>query len=211
MKSLLLGLLLLLLTAGYTLSASLITPASNQLDWQLPAGWVAPAEVPDALLAEIALHIGHEAAEKGQAPTQQQLLQAAAKRMAANEQLLYHSQSGAWISIDFSPLAAKEEPPSASTLELSARYALESLGSEEGISEFQKNQQVIQLSGAPDTSLITANYKQHGSPTAFSGLIGYIPGEWFFIYATSYPGKAELGTQIRTLFESLTFSHKTTL
>ncbi len=202
--------LLMLLNAGYAQSASLITPAANKLDWQLPSGWLVPAETPDELLAEIALHIGHEATERGQTPTQQQLLQAAAKRMEANEQLLYHPQSGAWISIDFSPLRTKESPPTTKTLELSARFALESLGNEEGISELQKDQQVLNLAGAPDTNRITANYKQHGSQTVFSGLIGYIPGEWFFIYATSYPEKAELSAQISTLFESLSFSPKTT-
>ncbi len=208
MKCLFLG-LLMLLSAGYAQSASLTTPAANQLDWQLPSGWLASAETPDELLAEIALHIGHEATEKGKTPTQQQLLQAAAKRMEANELLLYHPKSGAWISIDFSPLRTKEKSPTTKTLELSARYALESLGNEEGISEMQKDQQVLNLAGAPDTNRITANYKQHDSPTAFSGLIGYIPGEWFFIYATSYPEKAELSAQISTFFESLIFTPKT--
>lgn len=187
-------------------AATLTSPAGHRLDWQLPSGWQVLTEPPAELVAEIALHISHEATRKGKKAARIQLEQAAARRLAANELLLYHQQSGAWISIDFSSSAAGSEPPAAKILELSARYALESLGNEEEVRDLDSSQQEFKLPGTEHTQLIVARYRHHEIATEFRGLIGYLPGEWFYLYATSYPEKADLKTQIDTLFKSLSFS-----
>lgn len=184
-------------------AATLKTPAGNFLDWQLPIGWQAPEVPPTDLLEEVALHIGHEARIQGKNPSQSQLLKAAAQRLSANELLLYHPSSGAWISFDFSLLRKDEAAPEAKTLELSAGYALESLRNEEGVSDLQATQQDAQMASAPGTRRITTSYWHHDTRTGFNGLIGYLPGEWFFIYATSYPDKTVLRSQIDALFDSL--------
>lgn len=205
MKSLLICIGLCCCCIASAQAASLTTPSGNRLVWSLPAGWQQVAEPPDELLREIALHIGHDAARQGQKPTDQQLLRLAMKRLAANELLLYHTRSGAWISFDFSPLHAEEVPPDQRTLERSAAYALESLQNEEEVSGLQGDQVSFPLEGAPGTSRLSADYRQHEILTSFSGLIGYLPGEWFFIYATSYPGKVDLRTEIDELFARLRF------
>ena len=195
----------LLFCGSSAAAGTLTTPAGNQLGWDLPAGWQRITEPPAALLEEIALHIGHDAAKQGKKPSQAQLLQVAAKRLAANELLLYHAQSGAWIGFDFSPLRRGELPPDKQTLELSAGYALESLQNEEEVRGIEAEQQGYPITGVAKTRRLTANYRQHDKPTAFSGLIGYLPGEWFFIYATSYPEVSEQRGAIDALFDSLHF------
>lgn len=196
----------LLICATTAQAATFKTPAGNFLDWQLPNSWQAPEAPPADLLEEVALHIGHEARIQGKNPSQSQLLKAAAQRLSSNEILLYHPSSGAWISFDFSLLRKDEATPDAKTLELSARYALESLQNEEGVSDLQASQRDAQLTGAPGTRRITTSYRHHDTLTGFNGLIGYLPGEWFFIYATSYPDKAGLRSQIDALFDSLHFN-----
>lgn len=205
MKVLLTGCLVLLFSAQAQ-AESFTTPAGNILSWQSPPGWQLTPEPAQELLQEIALHIGHEAANQGKNPTPQRLLELVAKRLSANELLLYHAQSGAWVSFDFSALRPDESAPDSETLNSSARYALESLRNEEEVRELKGTIERIEIKGVPHTSSLTASYRQHQKLTAFHGLIGYLPGEWFFIYATSFPEKSAQSAAIRQLFASLHFT-----
>lgn len=199
-------LLVLLLGAASLHAAGLTTPAGNRLDWTLPHGWQRAIEPPPALVENLERQFVRDALRDGKSPTRQQLHQAALERLAANELLLYHPQSGAWIGFDFSPLRDDERQPDAAAVELSARYALDSLRSEAEIEQLQGEVQPLPLPGAPATHYLHARYRQHGVVTGFDGLVGALPGEWFFIYATSYPGRAELLAQIKALFASLRFT-----
>ncbi|WP_020676054.1 hypothetical protein [Geopsychrobacter electrodiphilus] len=198
-------LLILLLSFNPAQAATLNTPAGNRLSWQLPAGWIAPTEPPQALLDQIALQLGQEARLNGKNPTHRQLVQAAQQRLTVNELLLYHPRSGAWVSFDFSPLRQGEDPPSAASLELSAHYALESLSREDEFQHPSGSQRAQLLPGTQGTRRLDARYRQQDVEVLFNGLIGYLTGEWFFIYATSYPAKADVSKQIDKLFSSLKF------
>ena len=204
MRSGLLALSLFFISTS-ALAATLTTPANHQMTWHLPDGWEIATSLPEALLAETVRSLAAEAREHKAAPTPAQLEQAARNRLAANELLLFHPQSGAWIGFDFSPLHQGEAQPTRESLQLSARYALESLQNEAGIELLDSEHRSLSLPGAADTRLILARYLKGESETLLQGLVGALPGEWFYIYATSYPGKADLA-QIEELFKQLAFT-----
>lgn len=153
------------------------------LDIAVQPDWTIPQEPPAALVEEIAEHIGHEAEEQGASPTRAQLLQVARQRLAANEAIIYH-ESGAHLDIDFSPLDAGEKPPAKKTLRNSAKYAAQSLQSEEGVSDVVWEVQPFEVKGARDAFLLSADYQQHAEPVRFLGVIGSAGNQWFFLYYT---------------------------
>ena len=183
-------LVILLLLTGTTFAATLEIDGGITMELSVPDGWTLYKEAPIALLEEAAEHIAHEAAEQGASPTHEQLIDAARKRMAANEAILYHEQSGAHLDIDFSTLDEGQKAPSSRTLRKSAKYAAQSLEGEEGVSDVAWDVDRIKIRGARDAYLLSADYKHHDHPVRFLGVIGFVPEQWFFFYYTD-PLKAE--------------------
>ena len=154
----------------------------------LPSGWAIYHEAPEALIAETAEHVEHEAEAQGKNPSQEQILQVAKKRLAANEAIIYHASSGSHVDIDFSPLEENEQPPSSKTLKHSAEIAAQSLEGEEGISGVKYHISPFTISGSKDAFRIDADYHHHEEPVRFSGIVGYADRHWYFFYFTA-PGK----------------------
>lgn len=157
------------------------------LDINLMQGWALYLEPPEALVKESARHVAHEpAAAKA---TADQIEAVARKRQEVNEAFVYHAASGAHLDIDFSPLDPGQSAPSARTLRNSAKYAAQSLESEEDVSEIVWEISPAKINGVEETFLLTAEYLQHEQPMTFRGYIGYIDNYWFFLYFTA-PGSA---------------------
>lgn len=153
---------------------------------ELGEGWTLHREPPEALVKEIASHVAHEAAAAN--ATVEQIDRVARQRLAANEAIVYHAASGAYLSIDFSSLDPGQSPPSAKTLRNSARYAAESLAGEDDVSDVVWEVTPRQVKGAGEAFQLAADYRQHDLPMKFLGIIGYLEGYWFFLYYTD-PGK----------------------
>ena len=152
-------------------------------------GWTIYQEPPSALVEETAEHISHEAKAQGANPEKEKLLMLARKRLAANEAILYHELSGAHLDIDFSPLDTGEKPPQERNLRDSAKYAVQSLEGEEGVTDVVWDVERMKIEGAEDAFVLSASYKHHEQPVRFLGVIGFAAPQWFFFYYTDY-GKA---------------------
>ncbi|PLX82452.1 MAG: hypothetical protein C0616_02235 [Desulfuromonas sp.] len=166
-----------------------VSPATF-VELTLPAGWVLLQEPPTAMVEEMAEHLGHDAEAKGHDPSPEQLIAMARKHLAANEAIIYHEQTGANLTIDFSPLHDDESPPGAKTVKTSAEYALQSLETEEGVTEFTASQHDIRIPGAKHAARIDSSYKQHDEAIDFTGIVGYAAENWFFLYFTN-PGRSD--------------------
>lgn len=149
-------------------------------------GWILSLAAPQALVKETARQIAHEPAAAN--ATAEQIESVAQRRLAANEAFVYHAVSGAYLTIDFSPLEAGESAPDSSTLRNSARFAAQSLAGEEEVSDVVWNVTSSRIDGAREAYQLAADYRQHGQAMKFLGIIGYVEGSWFFLYYTD-PGK----------------------
>jgi hypothetical protein len=167
----------------------------------LSEGWTLHREPPDALVKEMALHVAHEPAAAN--ASAEQIEKVTRKRMAANEATVYHAASGAHLDIDFSALGQGQAAPGSQTLRNSAKYAAQSLESEEDIADVVWEVTEININGAHKAFQLAADYKKHDSPVKFIGIIGYVEGYWFFLYYTD-PGK-DPGTfgEMQTMLEQL--------
>jgi hypothetical protein len=154
--------------------------------YELPAGWVKADEPPQALLDIFAEHIDHEAEEKGYSPSRGQLQDAAQKRLAANAVLLYNPQTNAHITIDMSHLRRGEKAPSKRSIQLSAKYAGQSVEQEEGVSGATGQSNEAKVSGAWYAHRYDADYLHHDEKMRFSGIIGFVFPYWFYFYTTNY-------------------------
>lgn len=152
------------------------------LEIDLREGWSLHREPPDALVEEMAAHVAHEPAAAN--ASLEQVEKVTRKRMAANEAIIYHSSSGAYLSIDFSALGQGESAPASSTLRLSAEFAAQSLEGEEGVSAVVWEVSQVNIEGAREAFQLSADYKQHDLPVKFVGIVGYAEGYWFFLYFT---------------------------
>lgn len=152
----------------------------------LAEGWSVHTRAPEALIAEIAEHVEHEAVAQGYDPSPDQLREAALKRLNANEAIVYHAASKSHIDIDFSAIGPKDKVPTLKTLKGSAGYALQSLEGEEGVSGLTHAINVTNVAGAGDAARLEASYRHHDEPVNFIGIIGYVDRAWFFLYATSF-------------------------
>jgi hypothetical protein len=148
-------------------------------------GWVLSLAAPETLVEDTARQIAHEPAAAN--ATAEQVESVARRRLAANEAFVYHAASGAYLTIDFSPLEAGESAPDSSTLRDSARMAAESLVSEEGVAAVVWDVTPRKVTGAREAFQLAADYRQNGRPMKFFGIIGYVEGSWFFLYYTD-PG-----------------------
>ena len=158
------------------------------LNYTLEPGWELVTTAPEALVAEIAEHIGHEAEAQGQHPSAEQITRAAQKRLAANEAIIYHPASNSHLDIDFSPLEEHEQAPSSKTLRRSAEFALQSLEGEEGVHKVKSSVTETKVFGAREAYRLDATYMHHDEPVTFIGIIGFVEPSWFFFYFTA-PGQ----------------------
>jgi hypothetical protein len=159
---------------------------TTSLQLVVPSGWLLAYEPPQKLLEEIAEHISHEATEKGQSPSQEQLLSAAKKRLAANEIILFNPDTLAYLTLDFSHLKQGERAPGKKSIKLSAKYAGESLEQEEGVSQLTGDSREFSVAGAWYAYRYDADYQHHDEKMAFSGVIGFSAPYWFFFYYTDF-------------------------
>jgi hypothetical protein len=177
----------LLLFVASPLSAETVTISSKlRVHFEVPPGWVSNPDPPQFLVDEMAEHIEHDAAQKGRHPSRDQLQKAARARFASNEALLFNPHSHAFMSLDFSPLSQGERAPSDKTIKLSARYAGESLGQEEGVTELTTQPSQVAVAGAWYAQRFDSRYKHHDKPMAFTGIVGFVSPYWFYFYYTDY-------------------------
>lgn len=81
-------------------------------------GWQWATEPPQSLLKGITEQINHETINRGQTASQQQLLEAAAKNLKANEVLFHNPTMIAYMTLDISPLRQGEDAPGKETIRL---------------------------------------------------------------------------------------------
>lgn len=178
----------MLLISLLWLSCQTATAASVQIseklsvDFSQPAGWQLALEPPQVLIDEMAEHIAQKSSSKGYQPSQAQLLEAARKRLAINEVLLYNPVSKASFTIDFSRLRQGEKAPSEKAIELSAKYSGESLAGEEGVSNLHGQVSKTSIPGSSYSYKYDADYRQDQVQRHFSGIIGFIEPYWFYFY-----------------------------
>jgi len=154
-----------------------------KLELSLPSDrWTASSDPPGFLSAEIAEHLEHELLAQGKRFTEGQLDELAAKRLSANEVFVFNADSGAVLTIDFSPLNPDEKAPGRSSVAASARYAGQSLEEEEGVAEVEYEVSRTKVPGARHAYRVDARYRHHGGAMKFIGIVGFSPPCWFFLY-----------------------------
>ena len=169
------------------LSAETVDISSNlKVHFEVPSGWVSNPKPPQYLVDEMAEHISHDAAAKGRYPSKDQVQKIALERFGENEALLFNPQSHAYISLDFSPLRQGERPPSQQSITLSARYAGESLGQDEGVTDITTEDSNAEIFGAWYAQRFDSRYKHHDQAMAFTGIVGFASPYWFYFYYTDY-------------------------
>lgn len=146
--------------------------------------WKVSSGAPDFLIDEMAEHVAHDLEAQGKFVDQVTIEDAVAKRLAANEHFVFNPVSGAHMEIDFSPLDSDGEAPSRESVANSARYAADSLGSEEGVAGLTYEVEKVRIYGADYAYSLQASFTKHDVPTRFYGLIGFADSSWFFIYYT---------------------------
>ncbi|MDX9709642.1 MAG: hypothetical protein RBT64_08805 [Trichloromonas sp.] len=152
---------------------------------QIPPGrWQVSAQPPEFLSAEMTEHLAHDLEAQGKTVDEADLQAAVARRLAANEHYIFNPVSGAHLDIDFSPLSAGDVAPSRRMAADSARFAAESLISEEGVTEVNHRVRRERVQGADYAYSLDAAYRKHDVPTRFYGLIGFVRDSWFFFYFT---------------------------
>lgn len=167
----------------------------------LSEGWTLHFDPPEALVKEMAGHVAHEAAAANATP--EQIERVARKRMADNEAIVYHEESGAYLYVDFSPLDPGNTAPNSKTLRNSAKYAAQSLEGEEDVTEVSWEVTPVKVNGARETFQLAADYKQHELPMKFLGIIGYVEGFWFFLYYTDPMKDPETFGEMKSMLEQL--------
>lgn len=151
---------------------------------QLGSNWVVSQEVPEALVAETAEHLQHELEAQGKQVPHEKVLEAARKRLAANELFIYNPKTGATMTVDFSPLREDESNPRRATIEQSAMYAAQGLEEEEGLNEVTHSTAKTSMFGLQHAYRIDANFHKHGAATRFLGVVGFVAPYWCYFYYT---------------------------
>ncbi len=169
----------------------------------LPSSWQVSKTPPAFLVRERAAHL-HEpqlaAARKAGFDTPEE---AARQMLQVNELFIFNPQSGGHLEVDFSPLKAGEEAPTAGTLKASARYAAEGLETEEGIEAVRAKVGKTDITGADAAFRVDAEFRSHGEPTRFVGIITFASNHWIYLYYTGPQSAAEDLTAVNRIMESL--------
>lgn len=153
------------------------------LEMSLPdEQWMTSVDPPDFLIDETAEHLEHELLAQGKRFNKDQLDDLAKKRLSANELFVFNADSGAVLTIDFSPLKPDEKAPSRSSIAASARYAGQSLEEEEGAADVKYEVSRTEVAGARHSYRVDASYRHHDESMKFVGIVGFRPPYWFFFY-----------------------------
>jgi hypothetical protein len=175
----------LLIFPSLALGVSVTVNERLQLDFDLPdQRWNLSREAPDFLVEKAFADLEAELLAQGKNPGRAEIEAVARRRLEANEAFVFNPISKAHLLIDFSPLRQGEEPPSARSVTLSARYAGEGLEEEEGYREVKQKSGKTTLAGAAAASRIDASYLRRGEPGVFVGIIGFASPCWFYLYYT---------------------------
>jgi len=157
------------------------------LEFSLPGEqWLFASVPPDFLIAKTAAHMEPgmlKMVSKGKPMTTRD---AARKILSANELFVYNPSSEATLVVDFSPLREGEKLPLAKTIQASARYAGESLETEDGLSNVSQKTARTSIEGASIAHRLDASYDKHGQDVRFIGIIGFAEPYWFFLYYTDF-------------------------
>lgn len=182
-------------------------PAGFTLDVNLPGPrWVLSTEAPEMLVAEMAEHLEHDMKAQGKSLDAASLAALARKRLRENEAFIFNPQSKASLLIDFSPLEKGEEAPSDKTVKSSARYAAESMESEEGATEVSHSTAETAIKGARVAHSLTVNYRHHGEATRFYGIVGFASPTWFFLYYTDHLRDPADQAEMEAILKSMTIT-----
>lgn len=195
----------LLLAGAASLSAETIPVAPGVvLEVNLPGQkWEMSRQAPEFLVSETAEHLEHDLAAQGKQVDAGKLKAEAGKRLGANELFIFNPISGAVLTIDFSPLRENEKAPRDRNVAASARYAGESLSSEEGIEGVKSKTDRVQVTGAGSAYRVRASYRQHGEPKKFTGIIGFADPYWFFLYYADPLRDPGDGEEMERIMDSL--------
>ena len=152
---------------------------------ETPAFWKVDTEAPADLLAHMIEHLREDAARNEQAPTDEQLLAAAQKRLEMNDLFVFNPESGAHLLISFSPLGDNESPPSERAIELSAQYAAEGVV-DEGWEDVTVRRHAAQIDGARSAQRFEIDYRHEQEQGRFMGVVGFASPYWFWLYANDH-------------------------
>ena len=179
-------LLVLLLCVPLTVNAESLKVDKNlTMEFQLPnASWTFSTEPPVMLLGPTMADVRHDLQSAGKSPAPEQVAAIARKRLAQNQGFVFDAASGAYLLIDFSPLKKDEKAPSDEDIQRSVRYAVKDLEAEQGVSDVKTSISPAEIKGARSVYQLDATYRDDGRQKKFSGLTGYVPGYWFFLYYT---------------------------
>jgi hypothetical protein len=162
--------------------------------------WQVSKEPPDFLIQKRAAHLHAaqlEAARKAGIDSPEE---AARQMLKAEELFLFNPESGAHLTIDFSPLREGEAPPRAGTLKASASYAAEDLKDEDGIEGAKSKIGKIRIKGTKAAYRVDADFLMHGTATRFIGVITFARDHWIYLYYTGpHPGLEDLAVVSRFL------------
>lgn len=171
-------------------------------------GWTVSSDIPEFLLEEFAHHLEHELEARGLSRTDEEMREVARQRLDANEVFIFNPSSRSYIMVDFSKLRDSEKAPSRQSVFDSARYAADSLSTEEGVSDMTSEVSSVHVEGADYAFRLDADFQSHGNSRKFSGVVGFADPYWFFVYYTdTLAGPGDYAT-IDNLLDNLTILHK---
>lgn len=155
---------------------------------------------PEALVKEYASHVAHEPAAANASPEKIELV--ARNRLLANEAIVYHQDSGAHLSIDYSPYSKGDPLPHSKNLATSAEYASESLANEDDVSEAVSTIKEVSFNGLDSAYLLSATFLKHDEPMIFHGFIGGVDNNWLYLYFTSPADRPDVIQEMETMLET---------
>lgn len=177
------------------------------LSFELPSErWQVTRKAPEFLVKETVAHVRFHLEEGGR-EVPADLETSVSSRLGQNELYVYNPETAAHLDIDLSPLEFGQAPPSEQAVASSAEFAKAELSQEQDISDISAKSEVASLPGARSAFRIDASFNRDGAPRRFIGLIGYVPGYWFFFYYTEKNQSEDDKAEMEALLNSLNFSH----
>ncbi|HKL48873.1 MAG TPA: hypothetical protein VJ882_04380 [Desulfuromonadales bacterium] len=195
--------LALFLLPATAISGSFRLAEDIVLEVELPGErWNVSNEPSSALVESIAEHMHHDLEAQGKDVSEKQVHRAARERLAANE-LFIRSDSGAHIEIDISPIKSGKKSPSEGTVKSSARYAGQSMASEEGVSKASSEISEFDLPGASVAYRLDIDFVRHEKSMNFLGVIGFDKPYWLYFYGTDPQVDPRDAEEMEKIFQSL--------
>ncbi|MFK5927077.1 MAG: hypothetical protein QM483_10645 [Desulfuromusa sp.] len=162
-----------------------------------------------AFLIEERVHLrGNDLAKQGGNINKKDLLELVTRQLQNEELFIYNDQSHAYLTIDLVKLKKGGKAPNAKIIRQSAIYGLQSLESEEGVTDVDSSVNNILLAGVDLATMYSAHYRQRDSPVEFRGIIGFQNGYWLFLYYTDLLRDSKDLPQIEQLLQSWVFEFK---